>query len=145
MATRGIIAHATENGWQGRYSHWDNYPEHIVGSLALLVMRDGVEKVVETLITNNASWSSIDPFASEENGHALVLGYGHAHTDVTVEDTATMFTHTDTELAWAEWLYIIHTDILEVRRIERDMNGNDVTVYQNAYTWDSITPKEVEV
>ena len=41
MATRGIIAVANNDtiaeGWRGSYSHWYNYPERMVGVLAILV------------------------------------------------------------------------------------------------------------
>jgi hypothetical protein len=148
MATRGIVARATNEGWEGRYAHWDNYPERMVYVLGELVARDGVGKVVETLIINNASWSSIDPFAKKgETGlcdpEAVVNGYGVIHLDSPLDETEP-FTQNDTELAWAEWLYIIHDTILEVRRIERDENGNDITVYHNAFPWESIAVNEVE-
>lgn len=147
MATRGIVARATNEGWQGRYTHWDNYPERMVYVLGELVARDGVDKVVQTLITETPSWSQIEPLAKsgEPNlyeQHALVEGYGYAHTDVTLDETD-LFTQNDTELAWCEWLYIIHDTMLEVRRIERAENGHDVTVYHNAFPWESIAIKEV--
>jgi hypothetical protein len=148
MATRGIVARATNEGWEGRYTHWDNYPERMVYVLGELVARDGVDKVVQTLITDNPSWSQIEPLAksgvpSLYEVNQLVEGYGYIHTDVTVEESD-LFTQNDTELAWAEWLYIIHETMLEVRRIDRDENGNDVTVYHNAFPWATIALKEVE-
>lgn len=147
MATRGIVAIATNEGWKGRYSHWDNYPSRMVAVLGELVQRDGLEKVQQTLILENASWSQIEPLAkSGENSlyeqHKCVEGYGYAHTDIEVLEDS-YFTHEDTELAWCEWLYIIHADILEVRRIEKDENGNDVAIYENAFSWDSIAIGEV--
>ena len=146
MATRGIVARATNEGWEGRYTHWDNYPERMVYVLGELVARDGVGKVVQTLITDTPSWSQIEPLTKSGvpnlyEQHALVEGYGYAHTDVTLEDSD-LFTQNDTELAWAEWLYIIHDTMLEVRRIDRAENGHDVTVYHNAFPWESIALKE---
>jgi hypothetical protein len=114
--------------------------------LGELVARDGVGKVVQTLITDTPSWSQIEPLTKSGvpnlyEQHALVEGYGYAHTDVTLEDSD-LFTQNDTELAWAEWLYIIHDTMLEVRRIDRAENGHDVTVYHNAFPWESIALKE---
>jgi hypothetical protein len=147
MATRGIVARATNGGWEGRYTHWDNYPERMVYVLGELVARDGVDKVIQTIITETPSWSQIEPLA--KSGEAslyevsqLVEGYGYKHTDVTLEDSD-LFTHNDTELAWAEWLYIIHETTLEVRRITRDENGNDVTYHHTSFPWESIAIKEV--
>jgi hypothetical protein len=147
MATRGIVARATNEGWEGRYTHWDNYPERMVYVLGELVARDGVDKVIQTIITETPSWSQIEPLAKSGEAslyevNQLVEGYGYKHTDVTVEDTD-LFTQNDTELAWAEWLYIIHDTMLEVRRIDRAENGHDVTVYHNAFPWESIAIKEV--
>jgi hypothetical protein len=147
MATRGIIAKATSEGWEGRYSHWDNYPERMVNVLGELVARDGVAKVIRTLITDNPSWSQVEPLAKRgESGlydqHRLVEGYGYAHTDVTIEESD-LFTSKDVELAWAEWLYIIHETMLEVRKIEQTESGHDYTVHHSTYSWESIAIKEV--
>jgi len=46
------------------------------------------------------------------------------------------------ELAWCEWLYIIHDDRLEVRRITKDENGNDVAIFEKAHPWESIAIQE---
>lgn len=148
MATRGIVAvsTATDNGktWKGRYSHWDNYPERMVSVLGSLVARDGIDKVVSTLIDSHASWSSIDAGQTLEHANeldyspeAVVVGYGVTHLDIQKDDPSSMFTDADDELAWAEWLYIIHPDILEVRRIDT-VDGRNVTVYHNAFPWESI-------
>lgn len=151
MATRGIVAHATSKGWRGRYAHWDNYPERMVAVLGELVARDGRSAVAHTLCYEHASWSVIDPLAKPSEAgepslyeaHACVTGYGYAHTDTSLDDPSAWFTHEDTELAWCEWLYIIHETMLEVRRIVRDENGKDVTVYENAFPWESIATHEV--
>lgn len=150
MATRGIVARATNEGWQGRYAHWDNYPERMVEVLGELVARDGLDKVIQTLITQTPSWSIIDPLTKPSEvgepslyeAHTCVTGYGYAHTDVEVSDPSALFTHKDTDLAWADWLYVIHETMLEVRRIVRNENGQEVTVYENAYPWESIAPQE---
>lgn len=147
MATRGIVARATNEGWEGRYTHWDNYPQRMIYALGEIVARDGVDKAIQTLITDTPSWSQIEPLAKSGvpnlyEQHALVEGYGYAHTDTTLEESD-LFTHTDTELAWAEWLYIIHETMLEVRRIDKDENGNDIAIPHTSFTWESIAIKEV--
>ena len=48
MATRAIIAVERAQGWRGRYAHWDNYPERMVGVLGALVERDGITQVVHS-------------------------------------------------------------------------------------------------
>lgn len=152
MATRGIVAHATTNGgWRGRYVHWDNYPERMVGVLGELVARHGRSTVAHTLCYEHASWSIIDPLAKPSEAgepslyeaHACVTGYGYAHTDIELTDSSAWFLAGDTELGWAEWLYIIHEDFLEVRRITRNDKGEDITVYENAFPWASIAPEGV--
>lgn len=150
MATRGIVAHATSNGgWRGRYVHWDNYPERIVGVLGELVARDGRANVAHKLCYEHASWSSLDPTASKSNENSLysqhetVEGYGYAHTDIELTDSSAWFINGDTELGWAEWLYIIHETMLEVRRIFRNDKGEDITVYENSFPWESISPEWV--
>lgn len=150
MATRGIVAIATNEGWKGRYVHWDNYPERIVGVLAELVQRDGIEKVRQTLIADNPSWSIIEPLAKPSKAgepslyeqHKCVTGYGYVHTDIDDPD-GYYYTQDDTELAWADWLYVIHDDGLEVRRVERNEQGHDVPVYADYHPWAFISPNGV--
>lgn len=152
MATRGIVAHSTRNGngWRGRYVHWDNYPERMVGVLGELVARDGTSSVAHTLCYDHASWSIIDTLAKPSEAgepslyeaNACVTGYGYAHTDTSLDDPSAWFTDEDTELAWCEWLYIIHADRLEVRRITKDENGNDVAIFDKAHPWESIAIQE---
>lgn len=145
MATRGIVAIATKEGWNGRYTHWDNYPQRMVGVLAELVARDGLEQVTKTLVSDNPSWSVIDPTTkpsvtgepSHYEQHKCVTGYGYVHTDIDALENA-LFTQSDTDLAWCDWLYIMSDTGLEVRKIERDENGNDVTIHESLHTWESI-------
>ena len=148
MATRGIVAHATANGWRGRYVHWDNYPQRIVEVLGELVARDGRSAVAHKLCYEYASWSSLDPRASKNNENSLyeqhetVEGYGYAHTDTELTDPSAWFTQDDTDLAWCDYLYVIHETLLEVRRIARNDKGEDFTVYENSFPWESIAISE---
>lgn len=117
MATRCLIAEPTATGWQGRYCHWDGYPDSKVGDLLALVLRDGLEKVRQTIIHDNYSWSSIDlnaaalPDIQQDGRFKLVEGYGIAHLDVPADDP--IFTQDDKEFGWAEYLYILADDGLE--------------------------------
>lgn len=146
MATRAIVASATNDGWVGRYSHWDNYPERLTYALGALVARDGYETAERTLVHDVASWSQIEPLATAGvpnlyEDKALIEGYGYAHTDVTLDDTP-HFTHEDTDLAWAEWLYVMTPTQLAVYRIDSDENGHAKPVYHNAHPWESIAQPE---
>jgi len=105
MATRCIIAEPYGDGWRGRYSHWDGYPDAKVPQLLTLVKRDGVETVRKVLLHDNYSWSAIDPDCVLDTGNKVVAGYGVAHNDL--DDVPEFFTQSDTDFAWTEFLYIL--------------------------------------
>lgn len=112
MATRCIIAEPCGDGWRGRYSHWDGYPSVKLPQIVALVKRDGIETVRKVLLHDNYSWSSINPERTSERDDGrifspwnVVAGYGDAHDDASgIPD---FFTQSDTEFAWAEFLYIL--------------------------------------
>ena len=144
MATRGIIAVQRADGWRGRYAHWDNYPERIVPVIGRLVERDGITKVVTTLINNNQSWSVIDdkqeffPVTLTENENdSVVVGYGVIHTDLEPNDPSSWFTDEDTELAWAAYVYVIRHSGVEVMKVVREGDA-DVAVPDQFYLWEEI-------
>jgi hypothetical protein len=149
MSTRGIVAHATTNGWRGRYVHWDNYPERMVYALGELIERDGRATVVNTICYEQPSWSQIEPMAKRGEAnlyeqHLLVEGYGYAHTDIELADPSAWFTQDDTDLAWCAYLYIIHEDYLEVREIRKDTEtGLDTTTAHSVHQWDTIAIRPV--
>lgn len=145
MATRGIIAvaRAGDGAWRGRYAHWDNYPERIVPVLGRLVGRDGATKVVETLINNNQSWSVIDDKEKiddplVEDTTSVIVGYGRIHLDLEPNDPSSWFTEDDIELAWAEWVYVIHHSGIEVMKVVKNDEGNDVAVPDKFHLWEEI-------
>jgi len=110
MSTRSIIAEPHGDGWRGRYCHWDGSPVSKLPELTALVLRDGVDEVRTALLHNRLSWSSIDPNAQNgvhygRDDLGYVKGYGFAHTDM--EANEPFFTQSDTEFAWAEYLYIL--------------------------------------
>ena len=146
MATRGIIAvaRAGDGCWRGRYAHWDNYPERIVPVLDRLIRRDGATQVVETLINNNQSWSVIDdkqelddPSLGNDTA-GVVVGYGRIHLDLEPNDPTSWFTEDDIELAWTEWVYVIHHSGIEVMKVVKNDEGNDVAVPDKFHLWEEI-------
>jgi hypothetical protein len=146
MATRGIIAvtRAGDGAWRGRYAHWDNYPERIVPVLDRLIRRDGATQVVETLINNNQSWSVVDdkqelddPMLGNDTA-SVVVGYGRIHLDLEPNDPTSWFTEDDIELAWADWVYVIHHSGIEVMKVVKNDEGNDVAVPDKFHLWEEI-------
>jgi hypothetical protein len=117
--------------------------------LGELVARDGVDKVIKTLITDTASWSQVEPMAksgepSLYEDKALIEGYGYAHTDIELDDPYALFTDTDTDFAWCDYVYIIHHDYLEVRTIVRDETTHLLTTEPlSRHAWDTIAIKAV--
>lgn len=124
MATRSIIAEVSGKGWDGRYCHWDGHPSTKVNQLLLLVARDGLETVKKTIIHDNHSWSSINPFSKpdEDSQWKFVEGYGFAHNDLT-PDQQHLFTESDTDFAWAEYLYVLGSTGIQVWHAETDEDG----------------------
>ena len=90
MSTRCLIGADTEVGTRLVYVHHDGYPRSRYGklpTLARLVARDGLSRVVATLLSTPSGWSSFDgePPAELPAFHAdgrfeLVPGYGVRYT-----------------------------------------------------------------
>jgi len=135
MATRGIIGvYCGQGAWRGRYVHWDNYPERVVPLLSELVERDGLPKVIETIVNKRDSWSTIDahvdessPFFTAENYEP---GYGFFHTDGGMET----YTESTGYYSWAEYVYIMDDEgvtVYDVIQLEPE------TLAINCrYTWE---------
>lgn len=142
MATRGIVAHTTANGWRGRYAHWDNYPQRMVETLGKIVERDGYSHATHTLLYQHASWSVIDHEVTvagetEKLGvtpDRVLDGYGVFHDDVSLDDPEQWFLNGDGDYGWAQWLYVMHPTKLEVYSI----NGSDIEPHA-VYTWDEAS------
>lgn len=64
MGTRGCIARLTDNGFEGRYHHWDSYPEGLGATLYKLYhghFNHDLETMLKTLIDDHpAGWSTIN-------------------------------------------------------------------------------------
>lgn len=120
MTTRSIIgAPSKPVGFVGRYCHWDGQPAIQVSKLLELVARDGLEKVRQTLVYDERSWSFIEPFKSaldekwhDAEGYLLVDGYGVSYNEQDID----LFTHKTKirECLWAGYLYILSSDKLYV-------------------------------
>ena len=147
MATRGIIAVANNDtiaeGWRGSYSHWDNYPERMVGVLAILVERDGYDKVVKTLTADHQSWSMIDPFYDEDVPNS-VKGYGVFHEDEDLTDDNSWYTHYCGWYSWASYAYVMTTEgVLVTRVVETGgmWEGDKRDIEPDAFhPWSTIMP-----
>lgn len=60
MSTRGFIAFANDNDtYEEVPTHYDGYPDHMLTNLIILLNRDGLNKVRET-ITRYGLWTSIN-------------------------------------------------------------------------------------
>lgn len=129
MGTRSYVAAETESGIKGVYVHWDGYPEGRIPVLQRLIARDGLSKVVRTIIGKPNGWSSLDDRAvdHESAGMAgemltggrfeLIPGYGVQYTSTPTEhapegqaDKAYWTPETHDPDSWAEFIYIITTE-----------------------------------
>jgi len=60
MSTRSVIALPHGDAWRGRYVHSDGYPTYMGRTLFALVRRDGLDAVIETIVTGeHYGWSSL--------------------------------------------------------------------------------------
>jgi hypothetical protein len=123
MATRSIVAAHTEKGVRGVYVHWDGYPEARIPVLTELLARDGVGKVVATIMGTPAGWSSLDPTQKavlddtpgySDDRFAAVAGYGVQYTltdnNGYVQGNEEYWTPEDTDAYGAEFAYLITED-----------------------------------
>lgn len=111
MGTRCVIAFATDDlNWEGRYCHWDGYPESKLPQLETLIARDGVDKVRKTILST-FGWSTLDTDAPEafdetttDPGHGdgrfyVVKGYGTGYTRAQWENVGDWVMSTDKDVS----------------------------------------------
>jgi hypothetical protein len=135
MATRGIIGVDCGQGtWRGRYVHWDNYPDRIVPLLAELVERDGLDKVIQTIIHKRKSWSILDTQVDESSSFFTAQnyepGYGFFHTDDGMDE----YTESSGFYSWAEYVYVIDDEgvkVFSVTGLEPETLD-----FERRYTWE---------
>jgi hypothetical protein len=82
MATRSVVArYVGDDAWVGRYVHWDGYPASMVMVLLEIVLRDGFDKAVSTLVFENYGWSGLYPIPHPHEKENYVEGYGYLLKD----------------------------------------------------------------
>ena len=82
MATRSVVGrYVGDDAWVGRYVHWDGYPASMVMVLLEIVLRDGFDKAVSTLVFENYGWSGLYPIPHPHEKENYVEGYGYLLKD----------------------------------------------------------------
>jgi hypothetical protein len=127
MGTRSIIAIPEgKTGFRGRYCHWDGYPQGVGHALRSIVLRDGMEEAIRTLIIDNYGWSTVNAGAKQaldttnDDGRFVpVPGYGIAYTTKDGQSSPDSWL-TRKEESWCEWAYVLHSDRIDVYRATRD-------------------------
>jgi len=119
MATRGAVAVRNENGEiRGRYVHWDG--DSIKSDVERFIERDGIEKVVQTIILDNYGWSHLDSTLKADEVPALgsgyedgrfkaIAGYGVAYTTKDDQSRPDMWIESLGEMM-TEYIVIIEDD-----------------------------------
>jgi hypothetical protein len=125
MSTRSIIARRTGNGgWEGRYHHWDGYPEG-VGATLFSAYNGHFEKDADAMLKylvddHPAGWSTINgaDFSMEPgfNGPGPSC---YCHGDRSEEGF--LITSEDESCAGAEYVYVV------------DVEDQSMTVLERAY------------
>lgn len=109
MGTRSVVGIPYGDAWRGRYVHWDGYPAHMAPILTDMVRRDGLSKVILTLLESFHGWSSLSATQVDESGEpdfdsdyfVSVERFGTAYKDEPDE------WHTPDTKAWTEWAYVL--------------------------------------
>lgn len=129
MGTRSAVYARTESGTKGIYVHFDGYPESRLPCLTELIRRDGVSRVVATLMARPSGWSGLNdeqtsemPDMYNDGRFEAVPGYGIQYTDTEFIDPFsnkvtqqgnTEYMTTDGEdrsNCWIEYVYVIELD-----------------------------------
>jgi hypothetical protein len=119
MSTRSAVGVPQADGsFKGRYVHSDGYPTGVGRDLQALVLRDGYQTVVDTIVSgNNYSWSYLDVngaiYERDEDRFGAVPGYGMTHTDVTESNWVT-----EDDDWGTEWLYVLGETGIDVLQAE---------------------------
>lgn len=80
MGTRGVIARAKGDGWEGRYHHWDSYPTGLGKRLQEVYQQIGLERMKKLLIDEHpVGWSTI--LACDITKEPGFRAYGVPHDD----------------------------------------------------------------
>ena len=88
MSTRSVVYGRTDSGIKGVYVHSDGHPDTRLPVLAELIRRDGVDRVMSTLLEQTWGWSFLDsdpegaplPDSKQDGRFEPVPGYGVRYT-----------------------------------------------------------------
>ena len=121
MATRSVVGrYVGDDAWIGRYVHWDGYPANMVMVLLEIVLRDGFDKAVSTLVFENYGWSGLYPFPNKDDDEGYVKGYGYPLKDGKSGDWITW----ESDHWGTEYAYIIEPLNKSVTILEYDYNNS---------------------
>ena len=121
MATRSVVGrYVGDDAWIGRYVHWDGYPANMVMVLLEIVLRDGFDKAVSTLVFENYGWSGLYPFPNKDDDEGYIKGYGYPMKDSKSSDWITW----ETDHWGTEYAYIIEPSNKSVTILEYDFTEN---------------------
>ena len=118
MSTRSCVARRTaDNGWEGRYVHFDGYPEARVPVLLDLIYRKGVDRVRNVVIDwNTKGWSCLTGEHETLNEYqqdgrfGVVSDYGIACR----EGTELTISSNDIPDCFIEYVYILDDESMTV-------------------------------
>ena len=130
MATRSVVAIPAGDGWIGRYVHWDGSPDSRVPVLLDLIARDGIDRVRQTIVSDNYGWSHLHPEQGPEIAESwyqdgrfiAVPGYGLAYTREQA-DADPDYTDTTSDPVWIEYAYVLGTRTMTVLEGTGDKPG----------------------
>lgn len=121
MATRSVVGrYVGDDAWIGRYVHWDGYPANMVMVLLEIVLRDGFDKAVSTLVFENYGWSGLYPFPNKDDDRNYIKGYGYPMKDGKSGDWITW----ESDHWGTEYAYIIEPLNKSVTILEYDFTEN---------------------
>ena len=121
MATRSVVGrYVGDDAWIGRYVHWDGYPANMVMVLLEIVLRDGFDKAVSTLVFENYGWSGLYPIANKDDDEGYIKGYGYPMKDGKSGDWITW----ESDHWGTEYAYIIEPSNKSVTILEYDYDNS---------------------
>jgi hypothetical protein len=117
MATRSVVGrYVGDEAWIGRYVHWDGYPANMVMVLLEIVLRDGFDKAVSTLVFENYGWSGLYPLPNKDDDEGYIKGYGYPMKNSKSGDWITW----ETDHWGTEYAYIIEPSNKSVTILDYD-------------------------
>ena len=121
MATRSVVGrYVGDDAWIGRYVHWDGYPANMVMVLLEIVLRDGFDKAVSTLVFENYRWSGLYPIPHPHEKENYIEGYGYILKDSKSGDWITW----EGDHWGTEYAYIIEPSNKSVTILDYDYKDN---------------------